>query len=145
MWPRYSSIRSRRAASFSPETVAPDISEESDRSLPRRASRNRDISFFLQVRLLLPLGDLEERRLRDVEVTLFDERRHVPEEEGQQKGPDVRPVDVGVRVVAAETAHSRDEVLVPLDGKVVDLSVGRLDSGNGDDRKSHQVAPDRLE
>src|SRR5690606_9975157 len=40
--------------------------------------------------------ELEERRLRDVHLAGFDELRHLPEEERQEKRSDVRSVDVRV-------------------------------------------------
>src|SRR5437868_15441514 len=40
--------------------------------------------------------DAVKRRLRDVEKTLVDERRHLTEEEGEEQRPDVAAVDSGV-------------------------------------------------
>ena len=61
----------------------------------------------LQVALLLTLAHFEERRLRDVEVSLFDELRVLAVEERQQESADVRAVDVGVR-------HDDDRVVAQL-------------------------------
>ena len=53
------------------DACAPDISDESERSSPRRAEEElRHLLLVLQVGLLLALGDLVERRLRDVEEAL---------------------------------------------------------------------------
>src|ERR1700688_3260713 len=49
-----------------------------------------------QVDLLLADEGRVQRRLRHVHEPTFDERLHLPEEEGEQQGPDVRPVDIGV-------------------------------------------------
>jgi hypothetical protein len=53
----------------------------------------------------LPRRGAVERRLRDVEVALLDELRHLPVEERQQQRPDVASVDVGV-------GH-QDDLVVP--------------------------------
>src|SRR6184192_3663620 len=45
----------------------------------------------------LPLPDLVEGRLCDVYKTRVDQWPHVPEEQGQQQGRDMLPVDVRVR------------------------------------------------
>ena len=50
---------------------------------------------FARVALGLDI-DAEQRRLRDVDVALFDQRREVLEEEGEQQHLDVRAIDVGV-------------------------------------------------
>ena len=50
----------------------------------------------LEVDRGLALGGFVERRLGDVEVPALDHLRHLPEEEGQQQGADVRAVDVGI-------------------------------------------------
>src|SRR5689334_24657340 len=41
--------------------------------------------------------DAVQRRLRDVDVPVRDELRHVPEQQREQQRPDVLAVDVGVR------------------------------------------------
>src|SRR5207245_7188548 len=66
-----------------------------------------------QVLLDLPLLDLEERRLRDVEVARLDDRYHVAEKEGQEQRADVRAVHVGV-------GHEDDLVVPePRDGELL--------------------------
>src|SRR5579862_5326441 len=50
----------------------------------------------LQVDLVLADTRRVQRRLGHVDESAFDERLHVPEEEGEQQRPDVAPVDVGV-------------------------------------------------
>ena len=54
------------------------------------------LTLVLDVLLEAALLDLEERRLRDVDVAALDEFRHVAEEEGEQQGADVRSVHVGI-------------------------------------------------
>ena len=74
------------------------------------AIRNRYSSSapsFLEVQLLLVLGDFVERRLGDVEVALRDELGHLPVEERQEQRADVAPVHVGVR-------HDDDVVVADL-------------------------------
>ena len=77
------------------------------------------------------LGDLAradpiERRLGDVEVAGLDDLGHVAEEEGQQQGPDVGAVDVGV-------GHDDDPVVAQL-GQV-EAVADALDPGaQGDDQ-----------
>ena len=50
----------------------------------------------MDVELLFAVGHLEQGRLGDVEVAPLDQLLHLPEEEGQQKRPDVEAVHVGV-------------------------------------------------
>ncbi len=38
-----------------------------------------------------------KRRLRDKDAALFKQLRHLPEEESQQQGADMRPVHIGIR------------------------------------------------
>ena len=52
---------------------------------------------------------LVERRLRDVDVAALHQHRHLPVEEGQQQGADVRAVHVGV-------GHDDDAVVAQLVG-----------------------------
>src|SRR5438477_505582 len=70
------------------------------------------------------LRDLEQRRLRHIQVSAVDDGREVAEEEREQKRADMTAVDVGVghrhdavisdlldvEVVADASAHGRDEV-----------------------------------
>ena len=78
----------------------------------------------LEVTLVLAALHLVEGRLRDVDVAVLDEGRHLPVEEGEQQGADVGAVDVRVRhdddavvaelierelVLADARAHRRDE------------------------------------
>src|SRR6185437_3851714 len=53
-------------------------------------------ALVFQVLLGLAAVHLVERRLRDIEITAFDQRRHLAEEERQQQRADMRTVDVGV-------------------------------------------------
>ena len=55
-----------------------------------------ECSFVLQIRLRLAARDFVERRLRNVDVPLVDELRHLPVEKRQQQRPNMRAVDVGV-------------------------------------------------
>ena len=50
----------------------------------------------LEILLRLAALDLEERRLRDEQMPVLDDRAHLPEEEGEQQRADMRAVDVGV-------------------------------------------------
>ncbi len=61
----------------------------------------------LQVELVLALLDLVQRRQADVDVAALDQLRHLPVEESQQQGADVRAVDVGV-------GHQDDAVVAQL-------------------------------
>ena len=64
-----------------------------------------------------------ERRLRDVEKPLFDQRSHLAEEEGQQQRADVAAVDIGV-------GHDDDAVIARLVGVEIlaaDAGAERLD------------------
>ena len=72
----------------------------------------------LQIRMRLAARDFVERRLRDVDVALFDELRHLPVEERQQQRADVRAVDVGV-------GHDDDLVIA----KLVELEFVAPDAG----------------
>src|SRR5919199_1802273 len=71
------------------------------------------------------VGDLVERRLRDVDVAGLDEIRHVAEKEGQNQSPDVAPVHVGV-------GHDHDLVVAGL------LDVEALPHA-GPDRADHRL------
>src|SRR3546814_5435795 len=55
----------------------------------------------------LALLDLVQRREADVDVAALDQFGHLPVEEGQQQGADVRTVDVGV-------GHDDDAVVAQL-------------------------------
>ena len=59
------------------------------------------------VLFLLTFFHFEERRLRDVNVTLLDQLWHLPEEEGEQQGADMRAVNIGV-------SHQNDPVIAQL-------------------------------
>ena len=61
----------------------------------------------LQVTVGLPGLGVVERGLGDVEVPALDELLHLPIEEGEEQGADVRAVDVGV-------AHQDDAVVAEL-------------------------------
>ena len=64
-------------------------------------------ALVLDERLLAPALGAEERRLRDEDVAVLDERRHLAVEERQQQRADVRAVDVGV-------GHDDDAVVAEL-------------------------------
>src|SRR6266540_3589781 len=54
------------------------------------------LRLLLDVDLLPPVAHLVEGWLSDVHVARLDQLRHVPVEEGEHEGADVRSVDVGV-------------------------------------------------
>ena len=82
-------------------------------------------ALILEVSLRLALGHFVERRLRDVEVALFDQLGHLAVEERQQQRADVRAVDVCVR-------HDDDLVVAQL----AQVEVVAADAGaeRGDER-----------
>ena len=109
--------RRRRAGHLGGQrAVVPDAGEQ----------ELRHLLLVLQVRLLLPLRDLEERRLGDVEEALLDDGQHVPEEEGQEQRADVRAVDVGVGhdddLVVAELSRSRSPAPMPVPSAVISVA-----------------------
>src|SRR5208337_3977472 len=55
-----------------------------------------EFRLVLDVFLGLPFLDPEKRWLRDIEVTLFDQVRHLPVKERKKKGPDVGAIDIGI-------------------------------------------------
>ena len=56
-----------------------------------------ELSLVFDVGVFLSLRDFEQRRLGDEQMSPIDHLAHVPEEESQDEGADVRAVDVGVR------------------------------------------------
>src|SRR3984957_14424114 len=50
----------------------------------------------LEILLRLAAFDLEQRRLRNEEMSRLDDRAHLPEEESQQQGADVRTVNIRI-------------------------------------------------
>src|SRR3989442_725537 len=80
----------------------------------------------VRVRDLFATRDLVERRLRDVEVPANDHLGHVAEEEGEQQGADVRPIDIRVRIVGCQASNTTDEVFVAFYREVVDVLSGRI-------------------
>ena len=78
-----------------------------------------------EVNLGLATAHLIERRLRDVEVTTFDQLWHLTEEERQKQGPNVRPVDVRV-------GHNDDLVVA----QFVDV---KLVTSNARAKRHHKV------
>ena len=64
----------------------------------QRSAKQVGVQFdvVFEIILLFPLLDLVQRRLCDVDVTTFDQLRHLPVEEGQQQGADVRAVHIRV-------------------------------------------------
>src|SRR5690606_31313388 len=95
---------------------------------------------ILEVLLLLAALDLVQRRLGDVDVPLFDQLRHLTEEERQQQGADMRTVNVGVRhdddvvvaqlvdieFIAADTATERGNQRADLLGRQHAVEPGLL-------------------
>ena len=61
----------------------------------------------LEIDFALPARDLVQRRLRDEEVPGLDDLGHLPVEEGEQQGADMRAVDIGV-------GHDHDLVIAQL-------------------------------
>ena len=53
--------------------------------------------FVMEINFIFPVADLEQRRLGDIEITPFHQLPHLTEEEGQQQGPDVGTVHIGIR------------------------------------------------
>ncbi|EXI74902.1 MAG: hypothetical protein AW07_01513 [Candidatus Accumulibacter sp. SK-11] len=81
----------------------------------------------LDVALDLAVLDFVERRLGDVDVSPLDQLRHLPVEEGQQQGADVRSVDVRI-------GHDDQAVIAQLLGFVLVLADSRTQRGDqGDD------------
>ena len=66
-------------------------------------------ALVLEVLLGFRPRHLVERRLRDEEMAAIDDRAHLPVEEGEQEGADVRAVHVGV-------GHDDDLVVAQLVG-----------------------------
>ena len=82
-----------------------------------------------------------ERRLRDVEKALFDQRPHLPEEERQQQRADMAAVDIGV-------GHDDDAViarLVRLEILAADAGAERLDQRADLGRGQHLVEAGALD
>ena len=77
----------------------------------------------LQVQLVLALLDLVQRRQADVDVAALDQLRHLPVEEGEQQGADVRAVDVGV-------GHQDDAVVAQLVRVVLVLADAGAERGD---------------
>src|SRR6266513_731271 len=103
-----------------------------------------ELGVVLDVGLLLAALDFVQRRLRDVDVPALDELGHLPVKECQQQSPYVASVNIGIGIVAADTAHAGDEILVSFYGKVVDLAIAGRNLFNGGDWHRHQVPVDCL-
>src|SRR6266540_1664952 len=95
-----------------------------DALVPDLARDLLPLSLRVRVEGLLALPDLVQRRLRDVHVSGVDHGPHVAEEEGEQEGRDVLPVDVRI-------GH-RDDLVVP-DLREVEL-VADARANRGDER-----------
>src|SRR6266540_2201779 len=95
-----------------------------DALVPDLARDLLPLSLRVRVEGLLALPDLLQRRLRDVHVSGVDQGPHVAEEEGEQEGRDVLPVDVRI-------GH-RDDLVVP-DLREVEL-VADARANRGDER-----------
>jgi hypothetical protein len=105
----------------------PLVALDRGQALVAVAEARRDLvalALVVGVELVLPALDLEEGRLRDVDVARVDQLGHLPEEEGQQQRPDVRAVDVGV-------GHDHDLVVARL--REVELLADAA-ADRGDDR-----------
>eukprot|EP01035_Chromulina_nebulosa_P014895 gene14895-19708_t len=111
-------------------------------------------SGLLPVLLGLAARHLVERRLRDVEEAALDQRRHLPEEEGQQQGADMRAVDVGVghhddlviaqlrqvEIVAADASAERRDQRADLLGAQHLVEARALDVEEIRDRETAEIA-----
>ena len=62
---------------------------------------------IFQVTLRAPLRDFVEWRLGNIEIPSLNDLRHLAIEEGQQKRPDVRAIDIGI-------GHDDDLVIAQL-------------------------------
>ena len=67
----------------------------------------RELVIVLDIALVLAVLDPVQRRLRNVDVAVLDQQRHLPIEQRQQQRADVRAVDVGV-------GHDDDAVIAQL-------------------------------
>ena len=84
-----------------------------------------ECAFVFEVGLGLPLRDLVEWRLGDIEVALLDQLRHLPVEEREQQRTNVGAVNIGI-------GHDDDAVIAQL----FDVEVIAADAGAecGDER-----------
>src|SRR6185312_8086943 len=92
---------------------------------------------ILQVQLVLALLDLVERRQPDINMAALDQLRHLPVEEGQQQGADVRTIDVRI-------GHDDDAVVTQLVGIEFILADSGPQRGNQRAdfrRRQHLVEP----
>ena len=94
----------------------------------------------LQIHLGLALLDFVEGRLRDVDVTLFEQLVEVTEEEREEQRANVRAVDIGIR-------HDHDLVIAEL---VVVLLFADARTERGDERgqlgrAEHAIEADLLD
>ncbi len=112
-----------------------------------RGTQQNTVQFdiVLDVVLRLALLHFVERRLCDVNVAALDQFRDLSIEERKQKRADVRAVNVGVGVVAADAAHSGDEVFVVCHREIINVAITRRDFVDRDHRQRHQVAVDAFE
>ena len=100
-----------------------------------------ELALALEIDLALPTLHPIERWLRDIEVTLLHQLRHVAEEEGEKQCADVRAVDVGVR-------HDDDLVVAQLrqiEILLTDAGAERRDDGADLGRGEHLVEPGALD
>ena len=109
-----------------------------DDDVLRRLSHEvpRHFALVLDVPLGLPLLDLVERRLGDVDVAPIDQVGHLAEEERQEQRADVRAVDVRV-------GHD-DHLVIP---QLVDVEVLLADAAaeGGDERSDLRVGQHLVE
>ena len=99
------------------------------------------VSLVFQILRALAALHLVERRLGDEEMASLDQLRHLPEEEGQQQGADMRAVDVGV-------GHDDDLVIAQLLGVelvLADAGTECRDQRADHLRRQHAVEPGALD
>ena len=77
-----------------------------------------ELIIILDVGLLLPRGQLVERRLSDINMAPLDEFRHLAVKKREQQCPDMRPINIRIR-------HNDDAVIA----QPADIKVIRTDSG----------------
>ena len=84
-----------------PKTLVP---LDRDPLLPQLGEDPFHVLFAVSIPLLLSLHDREERGLGDVDIAGLDQPEHIPVEEGEEKGPDMGAVDIGI-------SHDHDMVV----------------------------------
>ena len=97
------------------------------------------LMIILDVAFLLAVLDLVQRRLGNVDMSALDQLRHLPVEEGEQQGADVRAVHVRV-------GHDDDAVVAQLVGVVFVLADAGAERGDqrGDFLRRDQLVETRF-